>query len=70
MRKPETFKRYEDDSSWLRNTPVVSCEEWPDVGRSVEFRYEASTSNPQHLRDLSALLLKAADWLEEKEGEK
>jgi hypothetical protein len=62
MRKPRDFK-----SAWM---PHLRCSTDID-GRFVDSSdYYISVEDPKTLREAATWLLKAADWLEEKEGEK
>lgn len=67
MRKPREFRR-KGAVAWCKSTPQFVCQADEDGSKYVISYFDSETSKPKHLRDLAAWLLKAADWLEEKEG--
>ena len=59
MRKPDPYSHLIE----------VKCAYY-GANHFVDFDEGSATNDPGEVRDLATWLLKAADWLEEKEGEK
>lgn len=67
MRKPREFRRDSAGVSWAQKLVIKAVCDSDSCGKFVAFYGGEELSKPKHLRDLSAWLLKAADWLEGEE---